>query len=223
MSLKLKVLGMGLLAIVATGAFAVVSANATLGGHFTHDAAGGHASIVGTEAEGTKHVLHLYPKNAEPGQEIGCKKESYTGTITSATTQSITITPLWSECSTTSGEATWEVHENGCTLTFTSGKTGSASHTVDVLCPAGNAFVITHPNCTITVGPQTVSGATYTTTVEGKHALTLNVAIGGIAAQYHGGICIFLGTNQTSEMKGSVTIKGFNTAGEQVNITETTG
>ena len=233
MSLKLKVLGLGLLAVMATSAFAVMNASAGVGGHFTHDGAGGHAILVPTESTSSTHRLAFVKQGStEEGSEITCHKAVYTGSVTSATVQSVTIKPDWSNCTTgtTGSAASFEVDENGCTLTFQSGKAGQTHHTAQVLCPQGAAIVITHENCTITVPAQTVGGGgnkggvTYTTTTEnGKHALTMNVTVKEIVSQYHGGICIFLGTTQQSEMNGSVTVSATNTAGEAVNITETTG
>lgn len=227
MSIKLKVLGLGLLAVVATSAFAAINASATIGGHFTNDATLGHATVTGTEATGTSHALAFVKKGGSAGEEITCHTADYTGTVNAPTVQSVSITPSWSNCTTgTEGTATsFDVHENGCILTFTSGKIGQASHTADVVCPGPIKYIdITHPQCTITIPEQTVSGITYTTTVENnKHALTMNVKAENITSHYEAGICVFLGTTHVSEMKGSVTVHAANTAGEPVNITETTG
>jgi hypothetical protein len=226
MSLKLKVLGLGLLAVMATSAFAVTNAGATLGGHFTNDALNGHALITGTESTGSSHTLHFKREGAPEEDSITCHNATYHGTVNAATVQSVTITPDWSKCTTNvSGSPTFEVHENGCTLTFTSGKIGQTHHTVDVVCPPGKSIEITHELCTMRMpGGQTLRGITYTTTTESnKHALTMNVTVKGITSHYEAGICVFLGTTQKSEMNGSVTIKATNTAGEAVNITETTG
>src|SRR6187549_2014783 len=226
MSLKLKVLGLGLLAVMATSAFAVMNASATIGGHFTNDALNGHALVTGTETTGGLHTLHFKREGAANSESITCHFATYHGTVNAATVQSVTITPDWDNC-TTGGTSLpgFSVHENGCNLTFTSGKTGETHHTVDLVCPAGKSIEITHENCTIRLpGAQTLRGITYTTTTENnKHALTMNVTVKGITSLYEDGICIFLGTTQKSEMNGSVTVAATNTAGEPVNITETTG
>lgn len=226
MSLKTKVLGVGLLAVVVTGAFAVMNASATVGGHFTNDAVLGHAIVTGTESTASTHRLAFVREGASAEEEITCHQASYIGTVNAVTVQSVTITPAWSNCTTgTTGSGTpFEVHENGCSLTFPSGKIGETHHTVHVLCPPGVAIDITHANCTITVPAQTLRGITYTTTVENnKHALTVNATIKGITAHYHGGICIFLGTTQKWEVTGSVTVKATDTDTHPVNATETTG
>lgn len=231
MSLKLKVLGLGLLAVMATSAFAVMNASATVTGHFTHDAVG-HATVVGTEIYGTKHMLEFHrtePTGTYVGAPIACTEASYHGTVTTATVQSITITPTYKNCATTDG--VWgevDVTMNECDYTFRSNTAASANPptahaTVTVDCPAGKAIEIHHPNCTITVPAQTPKGgATYTTVTENnKHALTVDITATHIVGYYHGGLCIFLGTTKEFDMTGSVTVKGLNPTNEPVNITAT--
>ena len=231
MSLKLKNLGLGLLAVMATRAFAE-NAGATIGGHFTNDAFNGHALVTGTTSTGSTHGLTFVKEGASPEAENSCHLASYTGTVNAATVQSATITPAWENCTTgTTGTGdSFGVHENGCTLTFTSGKIEQTHHTATVVCPAGKAIEITHPNCTIKIPPQTLGGGgskggiVYTTTVENnKHALTLDLTVKEITAHYEAGICIFLGTTQKSEVKGSITVRAVDTNDNPVNITETTG
>lgn len=231
MSLKLKVLGFGLLAVMATGALAAMNASASVTGHFTHDAATNHATVVGTENFHTVHSLSFQrtaPTGTNSGAPIICTNASYHGLAPAKTVDVLQVTPTYSGCLTTGDGAHGSVvvHTNGCSYTFRSNSNASihkpTEHaTVTVDCPAGKAIVITHPNCEITVGPQALKGVTYTTTLEGKHSLTVNVTVSHIAGQFHGGLCVFLGTSQIFDMNGAVTVKGFDTAGNQVNITAT--
>lgn len=220
MSMKLKVLGLGLLAMMATSAFAAMNAGATVSGHFTTGSE--HTYITGTE-EGAEHNLHFISESG--ASEIGCDDSEYTGTHKSATktTTELTITPDWEECYTTPNEGdpmedTWGVHENGCDLRFTSRALPEANDaTVHVVCAPEKAIDITHPNCTITVGSQTVGGlandgVTYTNKNDGTPWVTMDVDV-TLKSQYHGGICIFLGTNHTSTMLGEVTVTGYSDAG----------
>lgn len=227
MSIKLKVLGLGLLAVMATSAFTVMNAGAAVGGHFVHDGANGHAVITGAEATGTTHSLGFVKEGGSEAEEITCHQAAYTGTVTAGTTDTVTITPAWSNCTTgTSGSGTsFEVHENGCHFTFASGVTGETHHTVHLTCPGAKPYVeITHPNCGIRIPTQLLKAVTYTTIiVNEKHALTMNVTAKSITSHYESGICIFLGTTHKSEMKGSVTVSAKDLAGNPVNITETTG
>lgn len=238
MSLKLKALGLGLLAVLATSAFAVMNASATVNGHFTHDASGGHATIIGEEIYGSnpKHYLEFQrtePTGTKVGPPIACTEATYHGTVSSATTDSITVTPTYKNCATTDG--IWgevEVTMNGCDYTFRSNSAASthtptADATVTIDCEPGKAIVIDHPNCTITVDPQTPKGGvTYTTITEkvggvDKHAITINVTATHIVGTFHGGICVFLGTTKEFDMEGAATVRGFDTNGNQINITAT--
>lgn len=229
MSMKLKVLGMGLLAMLATSAFAVMNASAESVGHFTNDASDGHATIEGIESG--SHIVHLR-RNPNVGvtEYIGCEEDEFTGTVTSATVTSITITPHYRKCRTTNeAETAVTVHTNGCQYTFqvttTAPTPDEKEHpdiTADLTCPSGKSIQITHPNCTITIHPQHVTNAgTYTTDVEnGKHIVTLNVNA-KFNSTYHG-LCQFITpTNTPGELVGSVTVRGKDTAGNQVNVTAT--
>lgn len=220
MTMKIKALGVGLLAVVATSALAVMNAGATVGGHFVIGAS--HATILGYE-EAT-HVLELAEEGStQPDQRIYCTTANYSGTVTSATVEEITLTPKWSECHTTNHVQNFEVHENGCSIRLTVRPGGDVSHnTVHLICPAGKSIEVTHPHCNITFAPQTASGVVYTrlTDVVGD-MITLESTVKGVESQYHGGVCVFLGTNHKSEITGSVTIEAVNAVGQSVNLTAT--
>jgi len=218
MSMKLKVLGLGLLAVMATSAFAVMNATAETGGHFTSDVH--HTTIVGAEKEG--HKLEFTVGSSA----ISCTSAEYHGTISATTVESVTVAPNWENCYTTPESSEFGIDENGCDFTFTIGREGQAAkhHTVHLTCPTGETIEITHANCTIHVPPQTLTGVTYNTVTEaGKHAITLESTVQNITTHYESGICIFLGTSQTGEMHGSATVWGEDTNGNRVNITATTG
>jgi hypothetical protein len=234
MSLKLKILGIGVLAVVATSAFAVMNASATVTGHFTHEGPLTTATIVGNET-GVHSAHYLQFQGTEQtgtnsGAAIVCTSATYHGVAAAKTVTELTVTPSYTGCATTTG-STWgevSVTMNGCNYIFYSNSAASthtptAHATVTVNCPAGKAIEIHHPNCTITVPHQSLKGVTYTTTVENKHSLTVNVTISHIAAEYHGGFCIFLGTNHIFDMNGAVKVRAQVSATnpEQVPITAT--
>lgn len=226
MSLKLKVLGMGLLAVMATSAFAVMNASANgSGGHFVSDV--DHTIINAVETG--EHKLDFRPHGGAASEQIGCDVDVYTGTTTTKTTESITIQPHYSNCYTTGNGTGVTIDPTGCHFTFTVTKetNDQTEQQVHLTCgtPEGpNAVTITHPNCTITVPPQTVNNAvTYTNKVDpttGKHFITLDVNA-TFNTEYHGGICVFLGTSQRGELIGSVTVTGEDTLGNKVNVTAT--
>lgn len=227
MSIKLKALGLGLLAMMAMSAFAAMNAGAKTDGHFVFGS--NPTYVTGIHGSGTEHNLHFV---AEDGSKIGCDHSTYSGKHEDATqtTTSLTITPNWTSCYTTPDGTKFDVHENECDLEFTS-RAGENDATVNIKCPTNKKIVITHPNCAISVGPQEVggqagNGVTYTNKdveVEGKKDwVTMHVKV-SFATQYHSGICVFLGTNHTAQMEGSVTVTGFADPSHTVrtNITAT--
>jgi hypothetical protein len=113
---------------------------------------------------------------------------------------------------------------NECTLRLTVAKntTASTEQTVDVACPVGKVFEVDQSSCLVTLVPQTAANAaTYTTTeVNGKHAITVNLHA-TFETQFHGGICVFLGTKQFTTLKGSALLSGFNEVGNPVALTAT--
>jgi len=216
MSIKLKALGLGLLAMVAMSAFAAMNAGATVSGHFVTGSE--HTFITGIVQKGTTHDLHFV---SEGGSEIGCDSSQYTGThkSVSKTTTELTITPAWDQCYTTPDGTKFGVHENGCDLVFKS-RAALGEATVNVNCASGKKIVITHPSCEISVPTQTVggqlnNGVTYTNQNDGTSWVTMDVKV-NVAAEYHNGFCVFLGTNHTAVMEGAVTVTGFSNAAHSV-------
>jgi hypothetical protein len=222
MSLKLKALGLGLLAVLSVSAFAVMNASANNKGHVVTTGLA-HATIEGTET-GT-HTTEFTLHGLEGG--IVCDEIKYEGTTVAETSNDITITPIYNKCHTTGSATNIPVHVNGCSYTFTVAEktTDSTEQTVDLICPVGKAIEITHPNCTITVGAQTITtGVTYTTLFEnGHHTITLDLTKPGITvvSQFHAGICIFTGTAHHGTLHGSVTVEALDTEKKLKDITVT--
>ena len=219
MSIKLKALGLGLLAAMAMGAVAVLNASATTTGHFGNTATGGHALVVGTES-GT----HRLKFSIDGGTPIECEEASYHGTVASAAVNSVRVTPTYGKCKTEGGSAgSVVVDTNECHFVFhsntkASGSKPSGHATVTVECTDKGPLVITHPNCEIRIPSQSLTGVTYT---PNGSEITLDATVGGVAAQYESGICVFLGTSHTGAMNGSVTVKGTNTDGSAASISAT--
>ena len=239
MSLKLKVLGLGLLAVMATSAFAAMNASATQSGHFVSDS--DYVTLTGTEQfdpndlVGKPHHLSFFRLNSagtatESGEPIKCTHVAYHGeTLEGAaatTTQVVRVRPDYtgSQNCSTGGVGPHNITVDvpaGCetnVFEFKSGNTG----TVSVNCN----ITITHPNCETTIPNiaenHSLHGITYDTIIDGgKHALTVTANVKKIRGQFHGGICVFLGTSQTFEMVGSATVWGEDALGNRVNITHT--
>jgi hypothetical protein len=225
MSTKLKALGLGLIATMALGAVAVMNASANGAGHFV-STGNTHVLVRGAENIGTLHRLELRSHGLEGG--IVCEEAIYPDYTSSAETEtSIVVKPTYNTCHTTDDAVPYDdltVTMNGCSYRFTvaSGTTDATEQTVHLECPVGAKIEVHHPNCTITIPEQTINtGVTYKTITEGGiHAITLESSA-EFSTEYHGGICIFTGTNHTGTLVGSATVRGFNTAGVQVPITAT--
>jgi len=224
MSLKLKVLGLSLLATIALSAVAVVKVAANGEGHLVSELTHTDIEGFGIAPHRVHFVLHGF------SEEVGCDTTTYRATAISAnkTVSELVVTPGYGKCYTTpNGEpGSVQIHVNGCTYKFTiaKGTTDNTEQTVHLQCPMGQAIVITHPNCTITVHPQTINtGITYTKIVNqftGKDELTVDANAQFTLTRH--GVCQFFGTNGTGTLKGSLAVVGYepNTL-KQVNITAT--
>ena len=199
---KLRMLSVGLIAVLCS-AFAVVQAGATTGGHFIAPAG---TTIKSQETLGTNHRLEFVSHGLEGG--IVCDEVTYSDyTSTKETETEIKVTPTYNTCHTTGGEHNVTVTVGSCYYRFTVGPGGSG--TADLVCPSGDAIVIKHPACEITIPAQNnIGGLSYVTTIEnGVHAITLEAAA-KFNTQYHGGICVFTGTNHVGTLNGSATVNG---------------
>jgi hypothetical protein len=215
MSTKLKALGLGLFAAMAMSTVAVMTAGAQTGGHFMSTSS--FTTILGFD-EGN-HLLHFNKEGGSAGERIGCEINNYIGAMTNATTTEIPIEPTWATCRTTvEGAQHFGITGSGCIFLFTV-KAANAHNTLHLNCPSGKVIEIHHPNCTITVPPQTVNGVSYPSDGDG---ITLTSTVKGIESTYHGGICIFLGTsNHKMEMVGSITLIGLDGDGNRASISAT--
>lgn len=226
MSLKLKALGLGLVAAMAMSAFAVMSASATTGGHFISEQA--HTVLKGADeaANPTKFIAF--------GQTVTCKKAEYHGTTNATTETSQTITPTYAECSHSLGTA--HVNMNGCDYLFTiRPEPATTDNTVHLVCPgaSGPTIQVTGPfgNCKIEVTPNQTpaGGVAYKTggSAGATHDIIADSTTSGIHAVItEGGGNFFVcgttsTTTSTASLDGNATLRGFNTAGAQVGITAT--
>jgi hypothetical protein len=223
---KLKALGLGLVATTVIGAFAAVSASAftPLNSHFTSSVH--HITVRGSETAvaPSTHGIHIQRtvNGAPNGEPIGCKHVAYHGTLSGAaatTTQSISLRPEYKECSTgTIAPYNVTIHVPAVCGTEVFQLTSGNPGTVHLKCE----LTITHPNCTVRIPPQTLTGATYTQVApNGVHELTPHILLNNVTGHFEAGFCSFLGTAQTYHFKGSLTLWGENATG-RVPITHTT-
>lgn len=225
MSIKLKALGVGLLAMVAAGAIAVMNASAesSATGHFTCEVS--HC-ILDVSDTLEPHQLEL----VSPGLTgIVCNESSYEVTVNAATVTQITAAnPKYGKCHTTGDNTIAHpvtIEMNGCDYVFTQPNKESVKteHTVSLVCPAGKTVILHHEGCEITIDPvEHIKGVGYTTIVQSeKHAITLTAEVTGFTETFHAGFCLLLGTSHPGELKGSATITGTDTLQNPVGITAT--
>ena len=221
MNAKPKALIVGVLAALTVSALAVMSASANEKGHFVSTGTP-HVEIVGIEAPKTAHTHHF--KDLAAPAPIGCEKVSYLGKTAAETVTSINVAPSYTDCYTTEDGEKVPVTVNGCTYTFTVAEktTDNTEQTAHLLCPVGKALEIHHPDCTITILPQTINtGITYITQFEdGKHTITLKTNI-NLSITRHGLCRLVLPLHGTGNLSGAATVKALDTNKQLANITAT--
>ena len=218
MKLKFKRLGLGMLAVMAIGALGGSSATATGGGHFVSGVTHTQVELVSNK---TGHSFTWWNSNGT----VTCGKSVHTGTIASSTVESIVFNPGWGEGCTTADGTAMSFTTNGCTfrLKVAFGTTASTEQTMHFECPAGKVFEVDQTNCLVTIVPQTIGNAATYGTMEtnGKHAITVSLNA-TLETQFHGGLCVFLGTKQSTTLTGSAVLSGFSPInGEPVSLTAT--
>jgi hypothetical protein len=236
MSIKLKALGLGLLAMIAASAFAAMNATAETGGHFTSDSPNKKTTITATEEQGTSHHTVF---EVEGLGGITCKHVLYEGTFEGETVTSVRLTPTYTHCTTVGTATAVTVDPNECGFEFFVAKKITTKHsTVKILCKGATKYIaVTHPECEIRIPEQTLTGISYATTLETKHTITATATVGTealpkITTHFEKGFCVLLGTTHPASFSGSVTVKGFEDKGNdathpygieggQVNITAT--
>ncbi|HEX7278555.1 MAG TPA: hypothetical protein VF255_02920 [Solirubrobacterales bacterium] len=215
MNRKLKALGLALVAVFAMSALSAASASAV---EF-------HSSVAHTELRGEQHAGEdTFTVNAGT---VRCSHATYTGTETSATATTQSVTPAYTGCKAF-GFVNTTIDTNGCSYRF-----DSNGNNVDIICP-GNPITVTAFNCWVTVGSQENLGTVTYTNVAGQTTknekeevigvheddVTVDVNITGIKYTQHSKSfpgCTN-GTFTNGTYTGSATVRGFNTAGEQVDI-----
>jgi hypothetical protein len=213
MNRRLKSLGLALLAVLA---FASVSVSAASAAEF-------HSEIAHTALSGTQVGEDVFTTNAGT---VKCKKASYTGTSSAVTTPHQTVAPSYSEC-TAFGFVNATIDPNGCTYTFAAvaGTPSPITGTVQIVCTGEKKYIeVTAFNCDVKVGPQgPLKGITYTNAGAGKtRDVTVDVSLTGLHYEQSGtsfpGCSGGAGTFTNGTYTGQATVKGANTAGEQVGI-----
>lgn len=228
MSLKLKALGLALVAALAMSAIAVFSASAETGGHFTSEVE--HTIL---EGEDTGFGFAY----SDPAAAIGfnCEQLKFLGTMVDDTAVEALLAPTFVNCKSAKAKSV-KVNTNGCNFLLTIRKVepDKKDNTVHLICPGASTLEVTlegeFGNCLITIKAQTPAGgiAYKTDGAAGVgHDLRMSTTLSGIHAVYHGGIakCGVQDhkTFETAAIAAETTLRGYNTEDVLVGITATGG
>ncbi len=217
MSLKQRLLGLALLASLATAAFVVVTASANnREGHFTTPGVG-VAEIFGTE--NTTHTVEFSVENW--GKGVICNGTKWEITTSLENENELPFFANFAECRTTGGTpGEVKIKRNGCALSLFAAKetTDATEQTADITCTSGS-IEISHGSCTVTVPAQTkLTGITYTkTTFNTTKAITVDFNV-KIAIKLDGSC----GTAKAAgTLTGSMTLHAAKPGGPSIDFVTT--
>jgi hypothetical protein len=202
MTRKLKALGLVFVAVLALGALSATAASAA---SFHYEQT--HTMITGGQPHGEDDIWTV---NAGT---VKCQSSYYTGTTSSATTETFTVTPEYGLCSAF-GFINVPIDVNGCTYTF------NVSGFFNISCLSGE-ITVTAFNCHVKIGTQTFLGGSYDNSGSGKSRdVTATLKLSGL--KYTQESKSFPGCTKGSFINGtfssSATFVGTNTFGEQIGI-----
>lgn len=205
MTLKRKLLGLGLLASLAAVALVAVTASANQEGHFvTTGSASAH--VIATEKG---HTLEFTLDGFNGG--IICNDIKWDALTDNETEIDLVFDPSLKECHTTGLPPSFEIKRNGCNFVFyvAKGTTNSTEQTAKLDCGGGKPIEIPHPNCLITVPGQSIqTGITYTkVTLDDKSAITADFNV-QLTMEADGPVCAK--GLKTGKIEGSFLIEAFD-------------
>jgi hypothetical protein len=222
MTRNLRALGLALAAALVLGAVAASGASAEY--KFTSGGTTANTFVTGEQWE-----IHQFFIG---GQAIKCFVAKFQGTQSTTTTNQLTITPVYENC--TYGETRQiDITMNGCTYLFT-GTTNAEKHGLfHVKCPAGKVIEahLTEPagtnKCTITIAEQAATGGvTYTNNrkVEPDNVTVHLTTTVKLTAHGEGLLCNTIKAAGTGFYKGTITLRAYNdnfepAEGAQVQLT----
>lgn len=205
MTLQLRAFGLAFAAVLAMGALSAPAAQA----------ASFHSETAHTILSGSQPMANFDVYTVKAGT-IKCTSATYSGTASSATTETITVTPSFSGC-TAFGFVSTPIDVNGCTYTFNAG-----NDDLVIDCFAAQGITVTAFNCHVRFVPQTVSsGIGYGNAGSGSNRdITITSNLSGL--KYTQESKSFPGCTNGSFtdglFSGSTTLKGTNTSGTAVGV-----
>lgn len=217
---NLKILGLALVAVLATSAVAASGAQAQKGKITVEGGGNNTATLVGAQ-EG----VHVFKAN---GNEVTCGTATFHAAAKHED-ETVKASATYSNCHIIAlFTFSAEVKMNGCEYHFSdfttedeqgntdpTGNHTNFTGTTKLICPAGKAIEVKVPvaGCTLSIGgEQEFKDSITAKNVQGtKEHLTLNATVNGIAFTSTGGLCGASGNGGT--YNGATTIEGEETGG----------
>ncbi len=224
---RIKLAGLAIAALMAVSLMGVSSASAANGE--LHAGASVNASAVLVGHQQVENVFQVTSTLAEgKGPKVRCAQATFEGTVQGkapqVTTQELTLTPTYSNCTAFGQNAT--VRMNGCKYTVTGGQPEPLTALVDIAgCTAGKKIEIQTGICQVKVPDQSGLGHIVFENKAGPpEHVEAQATISGIAHEYSAGIgCGHTKAAVTNDgtYHGKVTFKAFEDDGtEQVTELE---
>lgn len=204
MTRNFRALGLALIAVFAMAAFAS-SASA----HYEITSNKAQTHLTGIQGEGAAN--HTF---TTAGQTIQCTGATFTGTMASGAVSEVTVTPVYSGCTYSSGTKVAHVTMNGCAYKLLGATTPDGKHgTVYVECPEGKVIEVHLTNfnaaetCTLTIGTQTATeGYTATNSVTDPNHIDIHATARVVITPHGKGGCPLL---VSGLYKGTTTVEGY--------------
>ena len=242
---NLKALGLALVAVFAFSAIAASGASAqqgaltaaepvTLVGEETKEATTFDNALTAFPVEGVTGKTHC-PLSTITGHKAEATPQPEVHELIEPPTSEITLTPHYKNCVTEDAKKnkfSTTVDMNGCDYLLTIGETtekeGTYGVEVHIVCPEGKFIQVTLFSssshslkvCTLTVTSTTPTSEAHVTNIAG---VPDDLEIVGTFTNIHvdkGGLC-GSGTDEKGVFHIDATVKGFNEAGKQIDVTVT--
>jgi hypothetical protein len=182
MNRKIKILGLIIVAIVATNALAAAVAQ---GGSL--DIGANPAVLKSTNEPGSPFIYTL-ASTGSSNFNVLCASTTFAGTTQGQNIQDVTVTPTFSGCVLYGQGAT--VLFNGCKFTFTGGAQAANTFLIDtVACTAGKSIEIRSPLCTYHLPEQLGLSHAVGTNIGGGKEVTLSATVTSITVTQTGAAC----------------------------------
>jgi hypothetical protein len=230
MTRKLKAIGLALVAVFALSAVAASGASASAFTSFNTS----NSTMEGGTFSGSQTTTHKFTAGTGVGS-VTCAEANFSGTSAGGEETEPVAAATYGNCHVEVLGVTYTTHVtmNGCTYKFhiTGGSADAWTGTADVVCPVGAQIDVKitksgseETKCTIKIGAQTgLNNVSYeNNTAASPTDIVVKTETNNVTDTTEGGSLgcgIGNGTHTNGTYFGSTTIKGFNGAGTQIDLT----